>query len=259
MDLHLTRGRVIAVTVAIMLALLLVGLDQTIVGTAMPRIVAQLQGLDYYAWVVTAYMVTSTTMTPIAGKLGDLFGRKPFLLAGMVGFVLASALCGLSQSMFELVLFRSVQGLFGGILFATVFAVIADIFPAEQRPRMQGILAAIVGMAAVLGPTAGGYLTDNFTWRSVFFVNLPVGALAVPTVALVMPRVRHAGSWRDIDFRGAVALAAGLVPLLVALSITRDHAWTSPKVLGLLALAAVMLPAFAVLEARDPGGVLPLV
>src|SRR5881396_3580908 len=131
--------RLVLVTVGIMLALFLAALDQTIVGTALPRIVAELKGLDYYAWVLTAYLVTSTVMTPISGKLGDLFGRKPFLLAGMIGFMVLSWLCGASQDMNQLVFFRGAQGLFGGMLFASVFTVIADIFPPEQRARAQGV------------------------------------------------------------------------------------------------------------------------
>src|SRR5260221_7565050 len=150
--------RLVLVTVGIMLALFLAALDQTIVGTALPRIVAELNGLEFYAWVLTAYLVTSTIMTPISGKLGDLFGRKPLLLAGMVGFVLASALCGQAQDMLQLVTFRGIQGLFGGVLFSSVFASIADIFTIETRSRIQGIFGGIFGIASVVGPTIGGYL-----------------------------------------------------------------------------------------------------
>jgi MFS family permease len=157
---HLTEGlsrwQTIIVVSGTMLALLLAALDQTIVGTAMPRIVADLNGLSYYAWVITAYLVASTVMVPVAGKLGDLFGRKPFLLTGMVGFVAASALCGLSQNMTELIIFRTVQGIFGGVLFATVFAVIGDLFPPQQRARVGGLFGAVFGLSSVLGPTAGG-------------------------------------------------------------------------------------------------------
>ncbi len=254
---QLSRRRLVAATGATMLALLLAALDQTVVGTALPRIVEELKGLDYYAWVTTAYLVTATTMTPIAGKLGDLFGRKPFLLAGMVGFVLASALCGLSQNMAQLVLFRGIQGLFGGVLFASVFTVIADLYPPERRGRVQGLFGGIFGLASIVGPAAGGFLTDNLGWRWVFYVNLPVGILAVTVVALSLPYVRSRASWRDIDYVGAVALAAGLVPLLTALSITRDHAWTSPEVAGLLGIAAVMLALFYLWERRTAEPVVP--
>ena len=254
----LSRSRVILATAGTMLALLLAALDQTIVSTAMPRIVADLNGLDRLAWVTTAYLVTSTTMTPIAGKLGDLFGRKPFLLAGMIGFVAASALCGLSQNMTELIVFRAIQGVFGGVLFATVFTVIGDLFPPDQRGRLAGLFGAVFGLSSIVGPTAGGFITDHWTWRWVFEVNIPVGIIAVLVVLAGLPYVRSRASWRDIDFLGALTLAAGIVPLLIALSITRDHDWTSPQVLGLLAVAALMLAAFVFAESRADHPIVPL-
>jgi EmrB/QacA subfamily drug resistance transporter len=253
----LTRWGTIGVVAGTMLALLLAALDQTIVGTAMPRIVAELNGLNYYSWVITAYLVASTIMVPIAGKLGDLFGRKPFLLAGMIGFVVASALCGQSHGMLELVTFRTIQGLFGGMLFATVFAVIGDLFPPTQRARLAGLFGAVFGLSSIVGPTAGGYITDSWGWRWVFYVNLPVGLIAVLLVIATMPYVRSSASIRDIDFLGAGMLIAGLVPLMVALSITRDHGWTSPEVLGLLGAAAVLLAVFFVLELRTDHPIVP--
>lgn len=254
----LSRGRVILATAGAMLALLLAALDQTIVGTAIPRIVADLNGLDRLAWVTTAYLVTSTTMTPIAGKLGDLFGRKPFLLAGMIGFVAASAVCGLAQNMNMLIFFRAVQGLFGGVLFATVFTVIGDLFPPSQRGRLSGLFGAVFGLSSIVGPTAGGFITDHWSWRWVFEVNVPVGMIAVGVVLAGLPYVRSKASWRDIDFAGAVTLAGGIVPLLIALSITRDHAWTSPQVMGLLAVSALMLAAFVFVESRVAQPIVPL-
>jgi EmrB/QacA subfamily drug resistance transporter len=248
----------ILATAGTMLALLLAALDQTIVGTAIPRIVAELNGLDRLAWVTTAYLVTSTTMTPIAGKLGDLFGRKPFLLVGMIGFVVASAFCGLSQDMTQLIIARGIQGIFGGVLFATVFSVIGDLYSASARGRVQGLFGGVFGLASIVGPTAGGFITDNWNWRWVFEVNIPVGILAVAVVAIGLPYVRSKASWRDIDFLGAFTLAASVVPLLIALTITRDHAWTSPQVVGLLALAVVMLVAFVVVEARVEHPIVPL-
>jgi EmrB/QacA subfamily drug resistance transporter len=249
---------VILATAGTALALLLAALDQTIVGTAIPRIVADLNGLDRLAWVTTAYLVTSTTMTPIAGKLGDLFGRKPFLLAGMIGFVAASALCGLSQDMTQLIVFRGIQGIFGGVLFATVFTVIGDLFPPESRGRVQGLFGGVFGLSSIVGPTAGGFITDHWSWRWVFEVNIPVGIVAVAVVTAGLPYVRSKASWRDIDFFGAFTLAAGVVPLLIALSITNTHAWTSPEVEGLLALAVVMLAAFVFVESRVAHPIVPL-
>ena len=257
MPAEMTRNARILATLGIALAMFLAALDQTIVGTALPRIVAELQGLDYYAWVATSYMVASTVMTPISGKLGDLFGRKPALLIGIVGFVLASALCGQAQNMAELIAFRGIQGLFGGVLFANVFASVADLFDPRTRARVQGIFGGIFGIASVVGPVVGGYLTDNLTWRWVFYVNVPVGIVALLAVFFFLPAVAHKASWRDIDFLGAFTLAATLVPLLIGLSITRDHDWGSPEVLGLLAIAAVMGVIFFVIEQREKHAIVP--
>src|SRR5207253_1908938 len=240
----LTRWRTIAVVAGTMLALLLAALDQTIVGTAMPRIVAELNGLSYYSWVITAYLVASTIMVPIAGKLGDLFGRKPFLLAGMIGFVVASALCGQSHSMLELVAFRTIQGLFGGMLFATVFAVIGDLFPPARRARLAGLFGAVFGLSSIVGPTAGGYITDTWGWRWVFYVNLPVGLIAVLMVLATMPFVRSSASIRDIDFPGAAALIAGLVPLIYQgvppVTATHSGQLLTPMMLGLIVASTLI-------------------
>src|SRR5438309_10054715 len=169
----LSKTSAILATLGVALALLLAALDQTVVGVAMPRIVSDLHGLEYYAWVTTAYRITSTAVVPVAGKLGDMFGRKPFLLVGMIGFIAASALCGTSQNMVELVLFRGLQGVFGGVLFASTFAVLADVFPPAQRARMTGLFGAVFGLSSVVGPTLGGFLTDGPGWRWVFYVNIP--------------------------------------------------------------------------------------
>ena len=251
-----TRIKVLA-TVGVMLALLLAALDQTIVGTALPRIVAELNGLDRYSWLITGYLVASTVVVPIAGKLGDLFGRKPFLIAGMIGFVAASALCGLAQDMTELIIFRIIQGLFGGMLFASAFTVLGDIYPPAERARIQGLFGGVFGLSSIIGPVVGGFLTDNFGWRWVFYVNLPVGLLGVLVVAGFLPFVRTRASWRDIDFVGSAALAAGLIPVLVALSVAKDQGWTSPEVLGLLGFGSALLVAFFLVERRVKEPIVP--
>src|SRR5438094_4432557 len=203
MPAEMTRNARILATVGVARALFLAALDQTIVGTALPRIVAELNGLDYFAWVATAYLVTSTVLTPIAGKLGDLFGRKPFLLAGMIGFVIASALCGQSQNMTELIAFRALQGIFGGVLFASVFATIGDLYSPAQRARLQGVFAGIFGIASVVGPVIGGYLTDNLTGRWAFYVEVPAGVFPIAAVFVPIPLVRHGAASRYIDLAGA--------------------------------------------------------
>jgi len=251
-----TRIKVLA-TIGVMLALLLAALDQTIVGTALPRIVAELNGLDRYSWLITGYLVASTVVVPIAGKLGDLFGRKPFLIAGMIGFVAASALCGVAQDMTQLIVFRIVQGLFGGMLFASAFTVLGDIYSPAERARIQGLFGAVFGLASIIGPVVGGFLTDNLGWRWVFYVNLPVGLLGVLVVAGFLPFVRTKASWRDIDFLGSAALAAGLIPVLVALSVAKDQGWTSFEVLGLLGFGVAMLIAFFLIEQRVKEPIVP--
>src|SRR5712664_1770254 len=223
-----TRIKVLA-TIGVMLALLLAALDQTIVGTALPRIVAELNGLDRYSWLITGYLVASTVVVPLAGKLGDLFGRKPFLIGGMVGFVAASALCGVAQDMTQLIVFRVLQGLFG----------------------------AVFGLSSIIGPIVGGFLTDNLGWRWVFYVNLPVGLLGVLVVTAFLPFVRTKASWRDIDFAGSAALAAGLIPVLVALSVAKDQGWTSFQVLGLLGFGLAMMVAFFLIEQRVKEPIVP--
>jgi len=236
---------------------LLAALDQTIVGTALPRIVAELNGLDRYSWLITGYLVASTVVVPIAGKLGDLFGRKPFLIAGMIGFVAASALCGVAQDMTQLIIFRIVQGLFGGMLFASAFTVLGDIYSPAERARIQGLFGAVFGLSSIIGPVVGGFLTDNLGWRWVFYVNLPVGLLGVLVVAGFLPFVRTKASWRDIDFIGSGALAAGLIPVLVALSVAKDQGWTSFEVLGLLGFGLAMLVAFFIIEQRVKEPIVP--
>jgi len=251
-DLVLTVG-------GLMLGLLLAALDQTIVGTAMPRIVAELQGFQHYAWVTTAYLLTSTAVVPISGKLSDMYGRKVFLIGSAAMFVLTSALCGLSQDMTQLIVFRGLQGLAGGVLTSTVFTVISQIFPPAERGRIQGVFSGIFGLASIVGPLLGGYLTDNLSWRWVFYVNLPVGLIALTVLWFSFPNIRPVVRERRIDYLGAVTLVAGVVPLLLALSWGgNDYPWDSPTILGLFALAAVMLVTFVWIESRAVEPIIPL-
>jgi EmrB/QacA subfamily drug resistance transporter len=255
----LPRRALILTVIGLMLALLLAALDQTIVGTAMPRIVADLQGFEHYAWVTTAYLLTSTTVVPISGKLSDMYGRKVFLLGSSAGFVFASALCGLSQDMTQLIVFRGLQGVAGGVLTSTIFTVISQIFPPADRARFQGIFSGIFGFASIVGPLIGGYLTDNFSWRWVFYVNLPIGAIAFTVLWLCFPNIRPSQRSRYIDYLGASLLVLGIVPLLLALSWGgNDYAWTSPVTLGLFAFATVALIVFGFVEHRSPEPIIPL-
>src|SRR5207247_7946242 len=184
--------------------------------------------------------------------------RQPFLNVVMIGFVVASALCGIAQDMAQLIVFRIIQGLFGGMLFASAFTVLGDIYTPAERARIQGLFGAVFDLSSIIGPIVGGFLTDNLGWRWVFYVNLPVGLLGVLVVAAFLPFVRTRASWRDIDFIGSAALAAGLIPVLVALSVAKDQGWTSFQVLGLLGFGLAMLIAVFVIERRLQEPLVPL-
>jgi EmrB/QacA subfamily drug resistance transporter len=257
------------VLVGLMLGMLLGSLDQTIVGTAMPRIIAVVGGLDRYAWVTTAYLVTSTISVPIVGKLGDQFGRKWFYVGGIVVFLVGSGLAGasgefgrlpvLGDGMTQLVIFRAFQGLGAGVMQANAFAIISDLFPPAQRGKMQGLFGAVFGIASVIGPTIGGYITDNIDWRWVFYVNLPVGAVALFVLIATMPALRPHQTEQKIDFLGAAAITAAIVPLLLGFTWAgQQYAWSSPQVIGAFALGVVMALAFILIELRAAEPILPL-
>src|SRR5215475_4995523 len=199
-----------------MVTLLLAALDQTIVATALPRIVGDLGGLEQYSWVFTAYMLTSTVTVPLYGKLGDAYGRKNLFLFAIVVFLLGSALCGVAQTMTQLVIFRAIQGIGGGGVFPLSLAVIGNIVPPRDRGRWQGLIGAVFAASSIAGPAIGGFIVDNATWRWVFFVNLPVGGLALIVISLTMPR-RSAREKRSIDWYGASLLAIGTASLLLGL------------------------------------------
>src|SRR2546425_1624075 len=189
----------------LMLALLIASLDQTIVATALPTIVNDLGGLSQLSWVVTGYLLASTVSTPLWGKLGDLYGRKRFFQASIVIFLVGSALCGISQNMTELILFRSLQGLGGGGLIVLVQAIIADIVPPRERGRYQGLFGAAFGLSSVAGPLLGGFFVDNLSWRWIFYINLPIGALALIVIAIALPATGQRGQ-HTIDYLGTVLL-----------------------------------------------------
>lgn len=241
---------VLPIVASVMLGILLAALDQTIVGTAMPRIVADLGGLSHYAWVFTAYMLASTVTVPIYGKLSDIYGRRWFFIGGMLLFLAGSALSGLSQSMDQLIIFRAVQGLGAGAMMPIAFAIIGDVFPPSERGKWQGLTSGMFGIASIVGPTLGGWLTDNLGWRWVFYVNMPVGAIAIATAFFGLPKLRSSRK-HSIDYFGATALVAGTVPMLVAFSWAGDkYAWLSAQIIGLLAFSAVMIVVFMLIEAR---------
>ncbi len=263
--IRLTKPQLYGTLGGLLLALLVAALDQTVVGTAEPRIIASLSGFDRYPWVATAYMLAMTVSVPIFAKLSDIYGRKWFFLGGLVVFVGASAFCGASgqiplplDGMNQLILFRGMQGVGAGILFGLTFTIIGDIFSPAERGKYQGIFAAVWGLASIFGPTLGGWLTDHFSWRAVFYVNLPVGLIAAIAIWMEFPSFRPHGAARKVDFAGVFTLTSCLVPLLLALTWVTDYGWTSTRVESLLAFSTAMLAAFLYAETKASEPLIPL-
>ncbi|MFN3574796.1 MDR family MFS transporter [Phenylobacterium sp.] len=264
--------------ISVLIVFLLSAMSQTVVATAMPRIVADLSGLQLYAWATTSYLLASTVMVPIWGKLGDIFGRKAILLVGIGVFLVGSWLAGLSGEfgdlpllgggMTQLIAFRAVQGIGGGALFTTAFAIIADLYAPRERAQFSGLFGAVFGVGSVFGPVIGGFFTDHGTvsfaghviegWRWVFYVNVPFALAAVAMITLKMPELPRRGEGR-IDYAGAALIVVGFTALLLAITWGgRDYAWTSGVILGLLALSAATLTAFVFVERAVWDPILPL-
>ncbi len=245
------RRETIFTMVGVLSVVFLSMLDQTIVGTAMPRIIADLQGFDLIVWVSTAYLLTSTVPIPIYGKLSDLFGRKPIMLFGIVVFLAGSALSGAAQTMNQLIAFRAFQGLGAAALQPIAITIIGDLFPPRERGKWQGVSGSIYALAAILGPLAGGWISDNTTWRWVFYINVPVGIVALLVLIFAMPTLRSKVGQVTIDYVGAALLILGTVPLLLGFTLAgNQYAWLSPQILGLFGGAAVALIALVFYAAR---------
>jgi EmrB/QacA subfamily drug resistance transporter len=243
---------------AIMLALFLGALDQTIVGPVLPKISTQLNGVDFYTWVVTAYLVTSTAAIPVYGKLSDYFGRKPMLLIGIVLFLIGSALSGLSQTMWQLILFRGVQGLGAGALFPISLAVIGDLFTPAERGKYQGLFGGVFGVAFLIGPFLGGVLTDNLSWHWIFFVNIPVGLVSLYLIGRLLPMVHPKDAHFTLDVAGVATFIGAVVPVLIALTLAETSSWVDPTVLGWFGVGFVFLVVFILVEWRAKDPMIPL-
>ena len=243
---------------ALMLVMFLASLDQTIVSTALPTIVGEFGGLAHLSWIVTAYLLATTIVTPLYGKLGDLFGRKIVLQSAILLFLLGSALCGISQSMVELIGFRALQGLGGGGLIVTAMAAVGDIISPRERGRYQGIFGGVFGLSTVLGPLIGGFFVEHLSWRWIFYINLPLVILAVAIIGWSFTASTARGHPK-IDFAGAGLLAIALTALILLTSLGgHTFAWSSPEMLGMLAVAVSALAGFIVVEHRAAEPILPL-
>ena len=243
---------------AVLLGILLAALDQTIVGTALPTIVTDLQGNDVYVWAFTSYLLTATASGPIYGKLSDIFGRRPIFLVGVGIFLIGSLLCGLSQEMWQFLLFRGIQGLGAGALFPVALAIIGDIFAPSERGRYQGFFGAIFGLSSLIGPAIGGLITDTVGWHWIFYVNIPLGAIVLYVIWQTLPTHHELDADRHIDYVGATVFVAALVPILLGFTNKQFGEWTDPDVGGLIALGLALTAVFVWVESRAKEPILPL-
>lgn len=240
------------------LGLLLASLDQTVVGTSMPRIVGELGGLDRFSWIFSAYMLAATIMIPLAGKMSDRFGRKPIFLFGMGFFLGGSMLSGISQDMNQLILCRAIQGFGGGAMFPVAVATVADLYPPSERGKLQGALGAVFSLTSIIGPFIGGYIVDHFSWRWVFYVNMPVGALAIAVTMVNFPSVASR-TGKQLDYAGMASIIAFITSFLLITFWGGDtYAWDSLQIIGLVAICICALAALAIFERRALDPVLPI-
>ena len=256
---NLAKDKIIIIMAGLMVGLLVAAFDYSIMATAMPKVINSLQGMEYYVWPFTFYMLTSTIAIIIFGKLSDIYGRKHVLIAGIVIFVVTSVLCGFATSMLELIIFRGLQGIGGGILISLPFIVVGEIFAPRERAKYMGILASIFGLADVLGPILGGVITDNLGWRVVFFVNVPVGIAAVTLILYSLPNFKLDGIKKVVDYQGIITFILCLSSLFLAVTLAGDlNKYPLAEIVGLLIFSGIMFILFVLAEKNAQEPVLPL-
>ena len=256
--LGLSHREKMEILFAVMLGLFLGALDQTIVGPALPTIITQLSGNDYYVWAITIYLLTSTISVPFWGKLSDIYGRKPIFMIGIVIFLIGSALSGLSQNMGMLILFRGIQGIGAGSLFPVALAVIGDLFTPKERGKYQGLFGAVFGIAFVAGPLIGGWLTENLSWHWIFYVNIPIGIVALIVIQRLLPTVKTPSATRNFDLIGGAIFTVSMVFLLVGLTNKQFGDWAEPTVGGFIIVGLIGTLLFILAEARAAEPIVPL-
>jgi EmrB/QacA subfamily drug resistance transporter len=255
----LPRQKVYTAFAGAMLVMFLGSLYMTVTATAMPRIITDLGGFSQYTWVFTSYIITETIAVPLAGKLSDIYGRKWLYIIGITVFIIASFLSGISQTMMQLIIFRGLQGLGFGIIMALGFIVIADLFPPEERGKYGGLMAGVMAISTIIGPSVGGYLTDYLSWRWCFFITIPIGAVALILFIFFFPQFRTSHTKRKVDYYGTLAMILAITSLMLALSWGGvDYDWNSPTILGLFGFLVAMFVLLIVIESRVEEPIIPL-
>lgn len=255
---ELSQKRKLTIMAAIMMAMFFAAINQTIVGTAMPRITAILGGMDIYSWSITIYMLTSTLATVLVGKLSDIYGRKPFLLAGIVFFMAGAFLCGFSKDMVQMIIYRGIQGIGSGIIMATAITAIGDLFSPRERAKWTGLMMAVFGFSSVLGPPLGGWLVDNMDWKWLFWIFLPLGIVAFIMIMVLFPKTTRRAN-EKIDYAGSLFLSTSIIALLLGFSWAgTKYPWGSFETLGLFGIALIALFIFILIEKKASSPVLPL-
>lgn len=256
---NLAKNKIIMIMAGLMVVLLLAAFDYSIIGTAMPKVINSLQGMEYYVWPFTSYMLTSTIAIILFGKLSDIYGRKHVLMAGIITFVITSVLCGFSTNMYELILFRGLQGIGGGILISLPFIVVGEIFSPRERAKYMGILASVFALADVLGPILGGVITDNLGWRWIFFINVPVGVAALIIILYSLPNFKSPDVKKVIDYFGIITFILSLSALFLGVTLAGDlNTHSFAEITGLLVFAGIMFTMFIWAEKRAVEPILPL-
>jgi EmrB/QacA subfamily drug resistance transporter len=256
---NLTKKRIILIMIGLMFGVLLASLDSTIVGTAMPKIIEKLNGFDYYTWPVISYLLCITISMPLWGKLADLYGFKRIYVLGIILFLIGSALCGMAQSMNQLIYFRGLQGIGGAVLISNTMAIIGVLFPPADRAKYMGILGSAGALASVIGPTLGGFITDHLSWRWIFYVNVPVGIIALIILLFALPKNKASMDRKKIDYIGAGALIITLVPLLLAFTWGGNkYDWNSAQIISMFTISLVMLVVFLMIEKKVADPIIPL-
>ena len=243
----------------VMLGVLLSALDSSVVGTAMPKIISDLNGMSQYTWPFTAYMLCSTIIIPISGKMADSYGRKLIYLSGIVIFLISSMLCGLSQNMIQLIMFRGAQGLGGGIILSSAFAIVGEIFTPRERGKYMGFTASMFGLSSLLGPSLGGFITEAFGWRWIFYINIPLGIIALLTVFFALPSAGEDLEKKRIDYPGLIVFIIAIVPFLLGFTWAgNEYEWLSPRILGMFGFSIVMFVIFYFIEKKADNPIIPL-